>query len=329
MGNITRVLSACVLALSMCRAAAAEDCALKQVASLPVHYENHQMLVEIAVDDIPVNFLIDTGAEYSEIGQALAARLQLPVKNIAGTSYGVGGAADIMMTTVPTLQMGRMTAHGQPFFVDQNFGDVQDGRLAGIFGADFLSNYGIEIDLPDQKVNLYAQDHCPDRVVYWDSEYFKMPFDRGDRPVPKIKIAVALDGHPLHGILDTGASNTTLRLGTARSVFGYDETQAGDKTYPMSGAAARTVLTAYRHQFASLEFGAITLRNPTISIAPIDAAKTSAPEVGTHINTRKLEQPEIYVGMDVISKLRMFIDYRASALYFTLAKPPAAAPAPK
>jgi predicted aspartyl protease len=326
MGNIIRVLSAYALAASMCHAAAADDCALKQVASLPVHFENHQMLVEIAVDDIPVNFLIDTGAEYSEIGQALAARLQLPVKNIAGTSYGVGGAADIMMTTVPTLQMGRMTAHGQPFFVDQNFGDGQDGRMAGIFGADFLSNYGIEIDLPDQKVNLYAADHCPGRVVYWDSEYFKMPFDRGDRPVPKIKITVALDGHQLHGILDTGAGNTALRLGTARSVFGYDETQAGDQTYPMSGAAVRRVLTAYRHQFASLEFGAITLRNPMIAIAPFDAAKTSAPEVGSHINTRKLDQPEIYVGMDVISKLRMFIDYRESALYFTLAKPPAAAP---
>jgi hypothetical protein len=219
-----------------------------------------------------------------------------------------------------------MTAHSQPFFVDQNFGDGQDGRMAGIFGADFLSNYGIEIDLPDQKVNLYAADHCPDRVVYWASEYFKMPFDRGDRPVPKIKIAVALDGHPLHGILDTGASSTALRLGTARSVFGYDETQAGDQTYPMSGAAARKVLTAYRHQFASLEFGAITLRNPIIAIAPLDAAKTSAPDVGSHINTRKLDQAEIYVGMDVISKLRMFIDYRESALYFTLAKPPAAAP---
>jgi hypothetical protein len=95
-----RVLSACALAVSLCHAAAADDCTLKQVASLPVHFENHQILVEIAVDDIPVNFLIDTGAEYSEIGQALAARLQLPVKNIAGTSYGVGGAADIMMTTV-------------------------------------------------------------------------------------------------------------------------------------------------------------------------------------------------------------------------------------
>ena len=168
MGKTSRALLICALALGVCRGgAAAEDCKLNQVASLPVHYVHNQIWVEIAVDDTPVNFIVDTGAQYSEISRALAARLHLPVKTVPGAANGVTGSSELNAATIPTLQMGRMTAHNEPFFVDANFGDGSDGGPTGLFGADFLSNYGIEIDLADQKFNLYARDYCPDHVVYW------------------------------------------------------------------------------------------------------------------------------------------------------------------
>jgi hypothetical protein len=40
----------------------------------------------------------------------------------------------------------------------------------------------------------------------------------------------------------------------------------------------------------------------------------------------RADQPEVIVGMDVISKLHLYVDYADSALYFTLAQPPHADP---
>ena len=156
-----------------------------------------------------------------------------------------------------------------------------------------------------------------------------MPFDRGTSDVPYIHIDVAVDGHPIHGILDTGATSTLLRLATAHSVLNYDETKAGDQSFTAIGASSTRTLTGYFHRFASLEFGPITLKNPMMGVVPMDMGKSSAPDIGSHINSLRLDQPAIMVGMDVIAKLRLFVDYRYSGLFFTLAQPPHAEPAAK
>jgi len=300
-------------------------CALKQVASLPMRYVNQEILVDFTVEDAPVSFLVDTGAGVSVIGYRLASRLKLPVKTVPGTMYGVTGASEMHVATVPTLKLGQMVGHNQNFFVDDNFGDGQDRRPAGIFGADYLGAYDFEIDFAAGKFNLYLHDHCPDRVVYWDSEYFKLPFSPGENRTPSIKIPVSVDGDPLQDILDTGSNHTTMRLATARVKLNYDETAAGDPTTTFGGGASTARKTTYMHRFSSLEFGPITLRNPVIDVAPIDMGKGGAPETGSHINSMRIDQPEMLVGTDVISKLHLYVDYADSAIYFTLAQPPKAA----
>lgn len=323
--TILRALLICAAAILGWPALADPGCALKQVASMPMRYVNREILVDFTVDDAPVSFLVDTGAAASVIGSKLASRLKLPVKTLPGAMYGVTGASELHAATVPTLKLGLMVGHNQNFFVDDNFGDGQDRRPAGIFGADYLGAYDFEIDFGAGKFNLYLHDHCPDRVVYWDSEYFKLSFSPGENRTPSVKIPVSVDGHPLRGILDTGAFNTTMRLATARSKLNYDEKTAGDPTLTFGGGASSARMVAYEHRFSTLEFGPITLRNPLIDVAPIDFGKGGAAATGSHINDMRVDQPEIIVGMDVISKLHLYVDYADSAIYFTLAQQPKAA----
>jgi hypothetical protein len=119
--------------------------------------------------------------------------------------------------------------------------------------------------------------------------------------------------------LDTGATNTTVRLATARAKLDYDETTTNDPAVKFGGAVSTARLTGYMHRFSTLEFGPITLRNPLMLVAPIDFAKHAA---GSLADIAREHQPEIIVGMDVISKLHLYVDYADSALYFTLAQPP-------
>jgi len=319
------VAAAAAIALSQ-PAGADQGCALKQTASLPMHLVGNRVVVDAQADDSPVSFVIDTGATYSLIGRALAARLNLGVRARGGESYGVTGAATTYVATVPSLRLGQLVARNQPFFVDGNLGDGQDGGPGGIFGADFLGMYDFEFDLAAGKFNLYLHDHCPDKVVYWDNEYFKLPFGTGGGRTPRINISVSVDGHPLRGILDTGAYHTAVRLATARAKLDYDETKGGDDpTVTITGVASTANIVGHRHRFASLEFGPITLRNPALDVIPMDFGKGGAPEIGSHINDMRADQPEIIVGMDVISKLHLYVDYADSAIYFTLAQPPKAA----
>jgi len=246
-----RALVVCIAATFGRPALAAEGCSLKQAASLPMHIVHNEILVDVTIDDLPVSFIIDTGAGTSLIGRGLVERLKLPVKAQRGSMYGVAGGAQAYAAVVRTLQMGQMVAHNQPFFIEDNFGDGQDRRPAGIFGADLLGSYDFEIDFAAAKLNLYLRDHCPDRVVYWDDEYFKLPFSPGNGPTPRINISVSVDGHPLHGILDTGAYHTAIRLATARAKLNYDETTAGDPTLTFGGVASMAHRVGYKHHFLS------------------------------------------------------------------------------
>jgi predicted aspartyl protease len=324
----SRILGAllAIAAIAFSQSAPADQaCALKQVASLPMHYVNREILVDVETNDTPSSFMVDTGADYSLIGRALAARLNLGIRTTGGATYGVAGAAQTYVATVPALRLGKMIARNQPFFVDSNLGDGRDNRPAGIFGADFLGMYDFEVDLIGEKFNLYLHDHCPDQVVYWDNEYFKLPFSRGEGRTPRIDISVSVDGHPLRGMLDTGAYRTAIRLASARSKLNYSEATAGDPTVTISGVGSTAEIVGHTHRFTSLEFGPITLRNPSIDVLPMDFGKGGAAPTGSHINSMRTEQPEIIVGMDVISKLHLYVDYADSALYFTLAQTPKAA----
>jgi predicted aspartyl protease len=327
---MSRTTNWILCALLICAAAppalADGGCSLKQVASLPARFVNNEILVDVTVDDAPVSFVVDTGAETSLIGQGLATRLNLPVRSRPGDMYGLTGAVENNVATVHALQLGSMVAHNQNFFVDPHFGNGQDGRPAGILGADFLGSYDFEIDLAAGKFSLYLQDHCPDRVVYWDKEYFKIPFTHGESRIPQIDISVSVDGQPLRGRLDTGANRTLMRLAVARVKLNYDETTAGDPSFQVGGVGSLVRLKGYKHRFASLEFGPITLRNPPIDLAPVDMGKGGPADGASHINSLRADQPDIWIGMDVISKLHLYVDYADSALYFTLAQPPHTGP---
>src|ERR1700760_682697 len=87
MSRILRALLAAAATILSQPARADQDCALKQVASLPMHYVNNKILVDVETDDIPVSFIIDTGATYSLIGRGLASRLKLGVRARGGESY--------------------------------------------------------------------------------------------------------------------------------------------------------------------------------------------------------------------------------------------------
>jgi clan AA aspartic protease (TIGR02281 family) len=102
-----------------------------------------QMHVDGSVDGVPVDFVVDTGASYIVIPQAVATQ--------AGIS--TGGAASVMLqtangimnapvVTVDHFELGSLHADGISAVVH----DIDAGGHYGLLGMNFLGSYKMTID---------------------------------------------------------------------------------------------------------------------------------------------------------------------------------------
>jgi hypothetical protein len=241
----------------------------------------------------------------------------VPVIDQPGAIYGLTGKELRGATRVSALTLGNAVAHDAVFRIGNVGGDGRDGGPVGLFGSDFLDNYEVEIDPTAARMNLFLHDHCPGNVVYWAKEYFKVPVNRtSDR---RLEVLISVNDKGLHGLVDTGTSETTMRLAVARGAFDITpdatDTRSPGTLYGVDG----TKIEAFRHSFDGLSLGGITLHHTSMVIADIDTGKGFI-TTGSRI-TGLQDQEDVIIGTSLLRRLHLFIAYSEPALYFTLAEP--------
>jgi predicted aspartyl protease len=307
------VLAALLAGLESARA---ETCQLKEFASVPADFRGSHILIDVSINDQPARLVVDTGAGVSMLDPAFVARLGLPIIETGTLGYGLTGRGLSGATRVAALKLGNAVSRSAAFVIAHIGGDGHDGAPVGLFAADYLFNYDVEIDPAAGRLKLFAQDHCPGKVVYWAKEYFRLPVSL--TPDKRLDVDLAIDGRTLRGMIDTGANATSLRLAVARRLFDFDPAAAGLKHGKAIGADA-TPIDVFPHVFDSLAFGGITLRNTTVQILDMDSGR-GASNAGSHIGGR-VEQEDAIIGMSLLRKLHVFIAYGEPAFYFTLPEP--------
>jgi predicted aspartyl protease len=314
---LRRILTAALCGLALIAGPAASDtCQLKQFASVPVEYAtNGHVLLNVAIDNEPVKLVLDTGAWTSSLGKRYVARRDLPVRDVGVVGYGLTGKGLRGVTQVGQLKLGDGVSRDPSFGIAEIGGDGADGGVVGLFGADYLASYEVEFDPSAGLLKLFLPEHCAGKVVYWASEYFRLPLQlTHDR---RLMAEVSVEGRTLRALIDTGAPHTTMRLAIARSSF--DVTLPDGPTAKVVGVEGVKVAT-FPHTFESLTFGGITLRNTQVLISDIDTGK-GATKPGSHI-TGMPDQEDLIIGMSLLRQLHFLIAYSEPALYFTVGDPP-------
>ncbi|MGH6870314.1 MAG: aspartyl protease family protein [Rhizomicrobium sp.] len=314
--------------------ALADDCkplTLITTIDLKTDKEHDAVFAPVTLDGKNELLQVDTGGAFSELTRETADDLKLdrePVNvgviDVNGQiSYEAGRVKSAMLGNLHVSDMDFIIAHYNPF------GDGNT-EIAGILGPDILMNYDTEFDFGTDKMTLLSPDHCPGKVIYWPADAVAM--------VP-IKVAahghitfpVTLDGKQITAMLDTGASETTVRTLTAESVFGLTPTSPGmsavgslsDKTH---GAAVQ------HHKFKTLSFGDpnganITVGNPEADIVPDEMSGDPRNEnrTGTRLASKHEEVglPDMLLGMNILKHLHIYIAYGEQRLYITPASAPA------
>ena len=121
-----------------------------------------------------------------------------------------------------------------------------------------------------------------------------------------IFINLELDGQKVESYIDTGATDSFISLKLARRLFKWrtDPPELLAHTERVNN----TVTTTYTYPFKSLSFEGVSVSNPEITIGD-ELMKGEA---------------RLVVGMNILSKLHLYIDYKEKKLYATArdAKPP-------
>ena len=159
-------------------------------------------------------------------------------------------------------------------------GAVQGLPLLGLFGADFLSNYDVDLDLPKHHFAMYHLTGC-DTIRPFDGAYFEVPFHLDGT---EILVDLKINGKPVTAQLDSGAAGTTItqddaeRIGVTDSLLSADlirRKMVGVDTNQVEGTA---------HRFGSLEIGDERMNNFRFFVAPIQTEHTLLGDDFLHFN---------------------------------------------
>jgi predicted aspartyl protease len=293
--------------------AVAADCSLKLVNSVPITMaaEGTRVLVSVAINGAQKQFLLDTGGAITQISPAAVKELNLPLRETGIKLLDLYGNASNGAAKIDDFTVGHLHAREQIFPIS-----TFDSKLvAGIFAADFMGEYDIELDFAGGKMNYFSRDHCEGKVVYWPAAAIAaVPMHFTDN---HLNLDVTLDGHPLRAMIDTGAPDTTLTVAEARRVFGI---------------TAENNDEAFEHVFQKLSFEGLEVGNPHIAIIP-DKIGSKDPNNGfvtgsrtKKVDDREVSAPTMLIGMNILSKLHLYIAFREQKIYITPASLPRPTP---
>ncbi len=332
MRRIFLLLAAGALASAIAQARA-EDCSLKQIANLPLQRGPNELpLVPVSLGGKSILMLLDTGAARGVIDATLAQQMGLPAFKISqpqpifvvpgrplldvvqfhsANMYLSNGTQLDHFATVPSLDIGASHSTDVKFLL-AGIDEPTTPTLKGILGSNLLRNFDVEIDPRAGKVNLFSPNHCARKVVYWSHEYSELPVQVTDDGA--LEFVMALNGEDLDAVLDTGASNTSLPIPTARRRFDIDTDSS--RVEHVSGDGANAI---FRIHFKTLAAGGISVINPEIYLTPDllgDRLRHEASEA-RQIMPTLIHKPQLVLGMDVLSKLHIYIAYGERTIYVT------------
>jgi predicted aspartyl protease len=296
-GLLRRTLLGVLVATVTTHLVADDNCKLTPVASLPLQILEGEPVIPAAVEGKAIEMSIDTGGSFSTLSSQLVAALNLPTKPIRTVKITEFGGAQAGTYVVPhAFALDRLVSDKQEFVV-ANYSPISAG---GTIGPDMLRAFDLDFDFGNAKFNLISQDHCTGRVTYWSDEAARIPITIDDWG--HIRFTLMIDGKEFSALLDTGATSSTLNLESAQSQFGF---QTNDPAIKPAGMINGTI-PYYHYPFKNLTLGGLSVTNPRILLVSDKDSKID-------------DLPNVVLGMDVLSRLHLYVAYSEKAIYLTAA----------
>lgn len=315
-------LFAVVLLLSQSTPAAAEDCQLVKMATLPLEDDlTYGPIVTVSINDTPLKFLVMNNGYNSGIAERRVTELGLRKKKITGVEvYGLGGQITHYVRAESMTFGGLRASNAELLHISHHLPSGVDGML----GADYLMNFDLDFDFAARRLNLFSPDHCQGQVVYWTTAYVEMPFRLLNSTT--IVAEAILDGRKIDATLSTSATDTS--LGERQARLFLDASGGSPQPQRVIDPEHEGVMF---YRFQSLSFAGATasehlsIKNPLIVIIPAPDAISEAFDKKHRAENSRLEPQDRFdlkrvhlsVGMNVLSRLHLYIAYKEKKIYLS------------
>ena len=267
-----------------------KTCRVDTVASLTL-LPVWQPAVEARLNGSKVVLLIDTGAQTSIITPAAADHYALSA-DPARPPMLIGAHGGVEVAPVVTIHR-RDLGNGRARDLDLPVASSLKGSIGGVpvfglFGADFLSNYDVDIDVPDHHFAIRKLRACGAHIEPFDQAYFAVPFRLEDTAVV---VDIKVNGVPVTAQLDSGAPLTLISLSDARRIGVTRDALEADRQVSRRLHATFEEVDQRLHRFGSLEIGAETMNNFPFTVADIETRYTLLGDDFFHFNRVWISYP--------------------------------------
>jgi predicted aspartyl protease len=278
----------------------AGGCGTKPIGNIIVATLNRAPIVTLSANGHAVTLILDTGAERTVLTPDVAERIGAQPPSIELQRHLRGIAGDLPSHEV---ELRSFAAGGVPIpwrrvlVAPVKMAKVFPTPLDGLLGADALSDFDIDLDLPRHQMTFHRKQTCETGAPNWAGPYTSVStgLSRGER----LFFPVQRDGHRLTAVIDTGSQATVLATASARALGLTEGLLSRDPSMTTQGVAGEP-LSARVHRFARLEVGALAIRNPGVVVADV-----------------KLNDADIVLGVDFLSSRRLWLSYGSHRIFLS------------
>jgi predicted aspartyl protease len=302
----------------------AQQCQLMKITSYDLVFDDRgRPTILFTIADKQEPMIVDTGAQLSSVSEDTAKILALPRTPMHPIPsydtrgdvppYDAYGNKYRFVATAPTIAIGPFADKNADFVVAPTRTDL--GTNAGTIGYDILRNFDLDFDFANHRLNLFDSDHCPGKVVYWTAGgATRIPFrlDMMGRPV----FSATLEGSGLETVLDTGSQVSHISEPIAEQLFSIDRTSKGTESLTENGNAV------FRHRFATLTVGGVTISNPTLYLQRDDLGRRAQQDTQSSLGDLNIvipHVPQLALGMNELKDLHVFVSNKEKLIYVTAA----------
>ena len=288
-------------------------CNTQPAGEMTLHMKGQQAFVSLAVNNTSLNLLLDTGDFVTSLAPGAAQRLALPASSEPSLQMtGIGGA--YAAPVVEASDVEYLSQHvpnvSFPVLPDSEF--QPEEHIDGLFGANFLSAYSVEMDFPGHKLRFFKPGGgCGVSAPAWTAHATRL--QATDAGHQLLLIPVRVDGVELNALIDTGSEDTSITKDAAASIGITAAAMRGDERITEQGLGEST---ERMHKFASISIGNSTFDRPMLAVddapSPIQQNVQVATAAAMPVPHRGVD---VILGANFLFKKRLFIDYAQGAVF--------------
>ena len=300
-----RRAAACLLSCLLAACAAQHPpsvaaCSMDKVAELPVRIVGGAVMIPASINHTAVQMELDTGAEMTTVTPSAASELRLPPDARRRTLvHATGGDVTSRNQIVWNFEVGHQLWQDQSFtLVDLARTLHEDPPVAGLLGADLLSEFDVELDLPHGRMALWEVHDCAGDFAWPDVPHYRLELQR--HPPNKLVTQVRVQGQTLTALIDWGA-NATMMTDAAAARLGVTPDMLNHDPSGHQNGADRREGVVHLHQFTDVQIGPEHFHLLRMQVAPIHVRDADA-----------------LLGIDYARRRRLWLSYATGQMFVAL-----------